>query len=143
MIYTIEQIKELSEPIAQKYKLAALWVFGSYARDEATEDSDIDFLMDDSDSLATNLLDFVDMTEEFKQILNKKIDLLTIETLNAPSTKRHYSKFINTVIKERLVIYEKNRDTAFLEHIIVHCNKIFEYNLRCGDSYDHLLSDTL
>jgi predicted nucleotidyltransferase len=50
MIYTIEQIKELVVPIAEKYKLKAVWVFGSYARGEQTrgeqtEESDIDFVI--------------------------------------------------------------------------------------------------
>jgi hypothetical protein len=33
--------------------------------------------MDDTDSLATNLLGFVDMSDEFKNKFNKKVDLVT------------------------------------------------------------------
>jgi predicted nucleotidyltransferase len=50
MIYTLAQIKDLIVPIAIKYNLKALWIFGSYARGEATEESDVDLLMDDSGS---------------------------------------------------------------------------------------------
>jgi predicted nucleotidyltransferase len=107
MIYTIDQIKELAEPIAHKFQLRALWVFGSYARGEATEDSDVDFLMDDSDSLATNLDGFIDMAEEFEDKLNKKVDLVAIDTLQAPSTKRYYPKFISAITGEMVIIYEK------------------------------------
>jgi predicted nucleotidyltransferase len=36
MIYLVEQLKELIMPIAINYKLKAVWLFGSYARGEAT-----------------------------------------------------------------------------------------------------------
>ena len=44
MIYTIQEIKEKSVPIAQEYNLLKLWLFGSYATGEANNDSDIDLL---------------------------------------------------------------------------------------------------
>jgi predicted nucleotidyltransferase len=49
MVYTIKQIKNLIIPIAIKYKRKAIWIFGSFALGEATEESYIDFLMDYTD----------------------------------------------------------------------------------------------
>ena len=46
MIYTIEQIKSIAAPIARSYGVKSLSLFGSYARGEATESSDIDILVD-------------------------------------------------------------------------------------------------
>lgn len=46
MIYTVDEIKERVAPIADKYHLAAVYLFGSYARREATENSDVDLLVD-------------------------------------------------------------------------------------------------
>ena len=46
MIYSIEQIKERIEPVALKYGLPAVYLFGSNAKGEATEDSDVDILID-------------------------------------------------------------------------------------------------
>ena len=46
IIYTVDEIRKIVSPIAQKYGVAALYLFGSYARGEATVESDIDFLMD-------------------------------------------------------------------------------------------------
>ena len=46
MIYTIEQIRRIAAPIAHAYGVKSLSLFGSYARGEATEDSDIDLLVD-------------------------------------------------------------------------------------------------
>jgi predicted nucleotidyltransferase len=107
MIYTLEQIKELAEPIAKKYQLNALWVFGSYARGEATDESDVDFLMDYTGSTIFSFYDFIDISDEFEEKFNKKIDLISTETLNAPTTKQNRSKFINFISKEKVIIYEK------------------------------------
>ena len=45
MIYTIEEIKEKVNPILV-HTILIVWVFGSYARSEATEESDVDFVQD-------------------------------------------------------------------------------------------------
>ena len=42
MIYTISEIQAIVTPIAQKHKLKAVYLFGSYARGTATENSDVD-----------------------------------------------------------------------------------------------------
>ena len=42
MIYTIEEIKQKAIPIAQEYGVDSMSLFGSYARGEASEDSDLD-----------------------------------------------------------------------------------------------------
>ena len=46
MIYTLEEIRSRTLPIIQKYHIPAMYLFGSYARGQATEDSDLDFLVD-------------------------------------------------------------------------------------------------
>ena len=45
MIYTIEALKKIIEPIAKKHKIPAIYLFGSYARGVATEESDIDIAL--------------------------------------------------------------------------------------------------
>jgi predicted nucleotidyltransferase len=108
MIYSVDQLKELVEPIAKKYNLKALWVFGSYARGEATEESDVDFLIDDSDSKALDLNGFIDMADEFEQIFNKKIDLIPVENLNAPTIKKYRPKLVEFITNEKVILYEKS-----------------------------------
>jgi predicted nucleotidyltransferase len=108
MIYTIEQLRKLVGQTAQKYKLKALWVFGSYARGEATEDSDIDFLMDYSDSIIVNLYDFVALIDELKDLLSKDIDLISTEALFHIHMQEKDPEFIKSVSQERIKIYEIN-----------------------------------
>lgn len=42
-VYTLEEIRSIAIPIARRYGVAALYLFGSYARGEATPGSDLDY----------------------------------------------------------------------------------------------------
>lgn len=46
IVYSLEEIQRRAAPLIAKYRIPALYLFGSYARGEATEDSDLDFLVD-------------------------------------------------------------------------------------------------
>ena len=46
MVYTVEHIAQRILPVAQKYGLKAVYLFGSYARGDADKDSDIDLRID-------------------------------------------------------------------------------------------------
>lgn len=44
-IFTITDIKALVKPIAEKYNVDEIYLFGSYARNEANRNSDLDFFV--------------------------------------------------------------------------------------------------
>ena len=46
-VYTLDEIRAKAVPIAKKYGVKRLSLFGSYARGEADAQSDLDFLYDD------------------------------------------------------------------------------------------------
>ena len=46
MIYSIHEIQQRIAPVVKQYGVKAVFLFGSYARGEAREDSDIDLLVD-------------------------------------------------------------------------------------------------
>ena len=50
-VYTLEEIKAKAIPIAKKYGVKKLSLFGSYARGEADAQSDLDFLYDGGDKI--------------------------------------------------------------------------------------------
>jgi predicted nucleotidyltransferase len=106
MIYTIEQIKELIVPIAEKYKLKALWVFGSYARGEATDESDIDILIDYTDANIKGLFQLNGLFSLFEDTLNKNIDLVSTEGLYNPNFLVSGTNFVDEVTKQRILLYE-------------------------------------
>lgn len=43
--YTIEEIRQFLKPLIKKYSAQAAILFGSYARGEATDESDIDIMI--------------------------------------------------------------------------------------------------
>jgi predicted nucleotidyltransferase len=108
MIYTLEQLKDLVEPIAKKYNLKALWVFGSYARGEATNKSDVDLLMDKTDSTIVSLLDFNRINRELEEAINLKVDLISSNALFNHLALVDDPDFTNSISNDRKIIYIKS-----------------------------------
>jgi hypothetical protein len=48
MVYTLSQIQEKVTPVCREWGVTKLLLFGSYARGEATEESDIDLVVYDA-----------------------------------------------------------------------------------------------
>lgn len=66
-MFTIEEIKQKSVPIARKYGVKKLSLFGSYARGEADEKSDVDFLIERGKIRGLEYVGFIlDLEDEFK-----------------------------------------------------------------------------
>ena len=75
MIYTIEQIRSIASPIAEAYGVKSLSLFGSYARGEADEDSDIDLLLDRSGMRGGWAMG--GLYSDLSEALGKELDLVT------------------------------------------------------------------
>lgn len=104
-IYTIEEIREKVKPIAEKYEIEKVWLFGSYARGEATEDSDVDLLIKGFKSKAPFAYPgmFVDAEEALGEV-----DIVSIEALNEPANNNEMTRhFKRAVKKDAVCIYEE------------------------------------
>jgi uncharacterized protein len=60
----VEALSTLKPIIQQRYKLRSMALFGSYARNEQTEQSDVDVLVDVDPSLGLDFIDLADCIEE-------------------------------------------------------------------------------
>jgi len=69
----IEEIKEKIIPILKKHGVTKAGIFGSVVRGEATENSDIDILVEIESDMS--LLDFVGLKLDLEEALGKKVDL--------------------------------------------------------------------
>ena len=104
MIYTLEEIGHRVRPIAEKYRLRAVYVFGSYARGEATESSDIDLLVDDTDSGLRGLA-YGGLYYDLEEALEKEISFVTVDSLEGPCRHKSDRYFRENVHRERREVY--------------------------------------
>lgn len=95
-IFSSEDIRSLVKPIAEKYKLAEIYLFGSYARGEANENSDLDFLVLGGTNFKLTMI--FSFAEELREVFNKNIDVFEISELNKDSN------FFKTVMSERVLL---------------------------------------
>ena len=89
-VLSIKIIKERLKPVIEKHGIKDVYLFGSYARGEATSKSDIDLYCDRGD--VKSLYDHVDILEEFKNALGKEVDLIFIGTELHPYFKEQIDK---------------------------------------------------
>ena len=88
-----KKLKELKPELKAKYNVKNIGIFGSYARQEANQESDIDILVEFSGNIGW---EFIDLKNLLEKKLGKEVDLVTSEALK--------SEFKEEVLKE--VIYQ-------------------------------------
>lgn len=81
MVYTIEEIKSKIQPIAEKYNLKTVYLFGSYARGEADEMSDVDVAVDLSEDS-----DYFRIYCDLMDLFDENVDVLPLSSLLNPET---------------------------------------------------------
>jgi predicted nucleotidyltransferase len=97
MLYSINDIKKIVTPIAQRYGVERMWLFGSYARNEATSDSDIDFRVDTGK--VRGYFNLACLYYDLEEVLGVKLDLLTTGSMD--------DNFLKRIEKDEMLIYEQ------------------------------------
>ena len=95
-ILTPEDINRFVRPIAEKYHVEEIYLFGSYARGEADENSDLDFLVFGGKNFKLTMI--FSLAEDLREVLNKKVDVFEISEINQDSD------FYKTIMKERVLV---------------------------------------
>ena len=95
-VFSLDNIKAMVKPIAEKYHVEAIYLFGSYARGEADEESDLDFLVFGGPSFKLTLV--LDIAEELRIISKKKVDAFEIREVNTDS------EFYRRVMQEKVLV---------------------------------------
>lgn len=75
--------------LSEKYFIKEIGIFGSYARQEQTEKSDIDIVV--SFSKPVGLFHFMDLEEYLQELLGEKIDLVSQKAIK-PTIKPYVVK---------------------------------------------------
>jgi len=102
MCRKLNEIKEKIIPIAQKYGLEAVYLFGSQARDEATENSDYDFYIKRGNLRGMFQLSglFLDM----QKVLNQKVDIV----IDPEGHKKIDDYIAQAIQKDGILVYAKS-----------------------------------
>jgi predicted nucleotidyltransferase len=90
-------IKKNIGEIAEKYDIARIYLFGSYVKGQARENSDIDLYME-SDLYGLEYFGFV---EQLREKLKKKVEVLSNKTI------QEHSKLDDEIKKTGVLIYER------------------------------------
>ena len=71
----IEKITKKIKPVAKKYNLVYVWLFGSYAKKKQKKDSDVDILVRTEDVVGG--FKIVEVKYALEEALNKNVDIIT------------------------------------------------------------------
>ncbi len=94
---TKQQIKTSSIPILKKNGVTKAALFGSFVRGDATDTSDIDFLIEFENG--KSLFDLVGLQLELKELLHRNVDVLTYNSV--------HHRLLESILNEQEVFYEK------------------------------------
>ena len=91
-VYTREELQDMIRPLVKKYNAVDALLFGSYARNEATPESDIDVIIIGGSSFI--LTDVLAIAEELYETSGKNVDVYEMQELKVDSP------FYNNVMRE-------------------------------------------
>lgn len=95
-VLTLKDITQTIKTLSDKYNINNVYLFGSYARKEATEESDLDLLVYGGKGFKLCMV--YAFAEEVRQKLKKKVDAFEIHEINQESS------FYENIMKEKLLI---------------------------------------
>ena len=88
----LDYLKQHCSEFKRKYNVEEIGLFGSYARDEASENSDIDIFV----KMKPSLFDLIAIKDQIELDLNKKVDIIR--------EHKHIKPFLLKTIKKDLII---------------------------------------
>ena len=98
-VYTIEEIKKILKKLLKNMPVENVVLFGSYAKNEATKDSDFDFVIDNKEKLIWFKL--FSLITKIEETFNKDIDAFE------KSEIIKNSKIDEEIKRTGVIVYEK------------------------------------
>jgi predicted nucleotidyltransferase len=98
---SIEEIKSYIIPIVEKYPIVKIILYGSYARGDASDTSDIDLIVDSQGHLRNRKI--LAFGGELLAVLPVRVDVYDILEIENPSV------IYDNILKEGVIIYDSTR----------------------------------
>lgn len=88
----LERLRTVKPALQQEFPLRRIAVFGSWARNEQTETSDVDILVDVDPSIG---LRFVALAERLESLLDQQVDLVSSRAVKPSLLKQIQAELID------------------------------------------------
>ena len=95
--FTIGELKKIVAPIARKYGVESVYLFGSFARGDNTDTSDIDIRVEKGDLKGYFALS--GLYSDISEALGMKVDLLPTGSLD--------NEFLSRTKNDEVLLYER------------------------------------
>ena len=92
LLNTVQLLAKHREQLRQQFGVASLAIFGTTARDEATQESDVDLLVEFD--RPTGLFDLIRLQFHLEELLGTSVDVGTIDGLKPRVRERVLSESI-------------------------------------------------
>jgi len=93
--HSIEELRSIVAPVAEKYGVDKVYLFGSIARGDYTKDSDYDFCIELGK--IRDLFELSGFFQELREAVGCEIDLV--------DTKAVDDEFLTTIMSEGVIVY--------------------------------------
>lgn len=122
MVYTREEIIDKLREAAKKTTFKNIWLFGSVARNEHDEESDIDIIVEKSE--LSNFNDKMIMYDVMTELSGKEFNhILTVEQIEEIKNKsiERYTRRYEGIQNDKILIYSKDweRINIWEDHVFL------------------------
>jgi predicted nucleotidyltransferase len=93
--YSVEELKKIIAPIAKKYHISRVYLFGSFARGDYNELSDVDLRIEKGE--LKGMFALCGFYTEVAEALQMKVDVLTTGSLD--------DNFLRKIAKDEVMLY--------------------------------------
>ena len=146
---SIEDIQKAVAPVAKKYGVKRVFLFGSYARGDNTDTSDIDLRCEGGNIYGPWMSN--NFQEDMRDLLDVKVDVVSPKSPN--------SEFLQRISGDHVLLYEEGtflaepvfipkgkrvsshlnemqRDVIILRRVLMYCKQVPEAIKHFGNSFD-------
>lgn len=85
---------DIRSKIIPQYHISAMWIFGSAARDNFSDESDIDLVVEFEPDARVTLLTLASLQTELEKSFGRKVDLITRKAID---------DFMNPILKQEVL----------------------------------------
>jgi len=91
----VEEYRQVILPVLKRYLIKRAAIFGSFAKNEASKDSDIDLLIETDKNFT--LLKMIQLEDEISKLTNRKVDIVEYSAIK-PSIRNEVLRSSVTIL---------------------------------------------